>query len=472
MLLHHFAEVFATDESKNWTPGGYRIETLLISLIGLIALVFVADYLDPMAVKAAGTAVVAISPLWLPLFLAAFFWTTWIEYLRFQFLFRRKMVLLEIQLPPEVIKSPLAMELFLTALWNNGSETSFIQRIWKGQFRVVWTLEIASNEGQVSFYIHIPKDWRNIVESRLYGQFPEAKVTEAEDYTRKVNFNQDEYTWWGTEYQKSKAGAVPIRTYVDYALDKNPDTPEIQVDPLTNILEHFSSIGQGEYLWLQFVIKARKADEWYGFYKSTETKDSYKNGGRAEIAKMMKAAGERAKALVGEDPEKQAQAQARGLTLLTEVERRKVEAIERAMSKLLFECGIRSMYLCKKERFQLVNIGSLVRLFDPFRSGEYFNNINVTRGMSIFDYPWQDFMGIRRNILMKQILFYYRERAYFYVPYDQAPVFFNVEELASLWHFPNSLVNPPGLERVASKRAEAPANLPTAPAAPPVRLPM
>ncbi|HVV39215.1 MAG TPA: hypothetical protein VHD31_02715 [Candidatus Paceibacterota bacterium] len=468
MFLHDFAHVYATDESENWTPSGYRVETLLISFIGLMILICTAAYLDPMAIKAVGTATVAMSPVWIPLFLATVFWTTWIEYLRFQYLFRRKMVLLEVQLPPEVIKSPLAMELFLTALWNNGSETSFIQRIWKGQFRVIWTLEIASNEGKVSFYIHLPKDWRNIVEARLYGQFPEAKVTEAEDYTTKVHFNKEEYTWWGTEYKKSKAGAVPIKTYVDYALDKNPDTPEIQVDPLTNILEYMSSIGQGEYVWLQFIIKARKADEWYGFYKS---KDSYKEGGKKEIADMMAAAGERAKKLVGDDPEKQAQAQARGLTLLTEVERRKVEAIERAMSKLLFECGIRSMYIVKKERFQLVNIGSLVRLFDPFRSGEYFNNINVTRGMSIFDYPWQDFMNIRRNKIMDQIMFYYRERAYFYVPYDQSPEFFNVEELASLWHFPNSLVNPPGLERVASKRAEAPSNLPTGPAAPPLNLP-
>ena len=467
MFLHHFAETIATDESKNWTPSGYRIETLLISLAGLLILIFVAAAYDPTAIQAVGTAVVALSPGWLTLFLATFFWTTWIEYLRFGFLFKRKMVLLEIQLPPEIIKSPLAMELFLTALWNNGSETSFIQRIWKGQFRVVWTLEIASNEGRVGFYLHIPNDWRNITEARLYGQFPEAKVIEVEDYASRVPFNQEEYTWWGTEYKKYAAGAVPIKTYVDYALDKNTDTPEIQVDPLTHVLEHFSSIGPGEYLWIQFIIKARKADEWYGFYKS---KDSYKEGGKKEIEDMMKAAGERAKQLVGEDPEKQAQAQARGLTLLTEVERRRVEAIERAMTKLLFECGIRSMYLCKKERFQLVNIGSLVRLFDPFRSGGYFNNINVTRGMSIFDYPWQDFMSIRRNKIMKQILFYYRERAYFYVPYDQSPVFFNTEELATMWHFPNSFVNPPGLERVASKRAEAPANLPVGPAAPPVNL--
>jgi hypothetical protein len=34
------------------------------------------------------------------------------------------------------------MELVLVGLWNNGSETTFLQRIWKGQFRVVSTLEL------------------------------------------------------------------------------------------------------------------------------------------------------------------------------------------------------------------------------------------------------------------------------------------------------------------------------------------
>ena len=116
--------------------------------------------------------------------------------------------------------------------------------------------------------------------------------------------------------------------------------------------------------------------------------------------------------------------------------------------------------MCKKEKFQFVNIASLVRLFDPFKSND-LNSLNVARGLSIFDYPWQDFHDIRKSYIKRQTNFFYRSRAYFYVPYDQVPIFFTTEELATLWHFPNSKVQPPGLERVVSKRAEAPVNLPT-----------
>ncbi|HVV15497.1 MAG TPA: hypothetical protein VHD55_03815 [Candidatus Paceibacterota bacterium] len=458
MLFHEWSHKFGNDDSLKIGLAGYHIEALVVAPVAFVIFLVAALSVDPAAVKAAALATAAISPVWVPLFIVSFFWTSWIEYIRFQFWFSQEHILLEVQLPPEVEKSPLSMELFLTTLWNSGGESTFIARIWKGQFRPVWALEIASNEGRVSYYIHTRQSWRNVIEARLYGQYPEAKITLAEDYAAKVNFNLDDYDLWGTEYSKAQAGAVPIKTYVDYALDKNPDTPEIQVDPITNILEYFSHVGEGEYLWLQIIMKARKKDEWFGFYDYKH--DHYKDGGKAEIDKMVKVAGERAKKLVGEDPEKQAQAQARGLTLLTESERRRVEAIEKAMGKLTFECGMRGVYISKKGRFNPVNIGSLVRLFDPVRSNDY-NQINPTRGMAIFDYPWQDFHDIRKRYIKKQTYEFYKNRAYFYVPYDQVPVFMNTEELATLWHFPNSKTAPPGLERVASKRSEAPANLPT-----------
>ena len=457
MLFHHLAEEIATSTKKNYGLLGWHIEALVVAPIALILLVYAALTYDPTALRAVATGVALLSPIWLPAFLAVFFWTTWIDYIRFGFWFSQEMVLLEVTLPPEVEKSPLSMELFLTTLWNAGGESTLIARTWKGSFRPVWTLEIASNEGRVSYYIHLRKSWRNIVEARLYGQFPEAKIVETEDYTAKVPFNLEEYDLWGTEYAKSKPGALPIKTYIDYGLDKNTDTPEIQVDPIGNILEYFSHIGPGEYLWLQIIMKARKHDEWYGLYDYAH--DSYKLAGKQLLNDIMTGAAHRAQEVLKQSEIVEGKVNA----LLTDGEKQQIEAIERAMGKLTFECGMRSLYITRKGKFNGVNIGSLARLFDPYRSND-FNQINPTRGMSIFDYPWQDFHNIRHNYIREQLFFYYKNRAYFYVPYDQTPIFFNVEELASLWHFPNSKVNPPGLERVASKRAAAPVNLPTGPA--------
>lgn len=437
----------------------FGVEVALVAPVVFLGLVAFVVTKDPGASRAVFTALAATSPLWLPFFLLKYFWIYWMHYIRYKFWFAQETVLLEVQLPAEVSKNPKSMELFLTSMWNSGGEVTFIKRIWEGSFRPVWSIEIASNEGQVNFYIHLRKAFRSVVEARLYGQYPEAQVREVEDYTRHVPFNIKEYELWGAEFRKdpTKPEALPIKTYVDYGLDKDPDE-EFKIDPITNVLEYMATMGKGEYLWFQIIMKARKKDEWYGFYLKG---DAYKDGFQAGLKKIMKAAAERAGSLV-KDPQAKAQAEARGMTLMTSGEKLQVEAMERSIEKLLFECGIRVMYIAKKENFRPPTIGGIPRFFDPFRSNQY-NLLNPARWMAGLDYPWQDFRNIRRNGFKKKLFFLYQNRAYFYVPMDQAPIFLTVEELATLWHFPSSGVRTPGLNRVASKRSEAPPDLPELP---------
>ena len=445
---------------RKWIQG-WKVEPIVAMPVVFVFLVWVVYSADPVALEAQLAFMVALSPLWLPIALLTMFWHQWMHYIRFRFWFSpvNTPVVLEITLPPEVEKSPLAMEIFLVSLHQGGGETTFLHRVWRGQLRMVSALEIASNHGQVRYYIHTRAGWRNILESRLYGQFPEAQVREVEDYTRDIPTNLEGYSLWGTEYEKGEADALPIKTYQEFGLDKNTDTPEVQTDPISQMLELMGSIGPDEHLWLQFVIRARKKDEWYGFYLNS---DRYVDGAKKLIADITRGAVDRATELVGDDAEKK-KVGARGATLMSEMERRKVESIERSMSKLLFEVGIRAIYVAKNNAFKGVNISNVVTLFAPYRGvGKQTNSLSVTRGQSIFDYPWQDFNGIRENIIRRNLIFHYKHRAYFGVPYDQVPVFMTTEELATLWHFPSSAIRTPALNRVPAKVSEAPLNLPTA----------
>jgi len=427
--------------------------------VTLLLLLLVAAGIDPGAIEGTFMMVVVLSPVWLPLYLGQFFWTTWIHYIRFANWFSIEKVLIEIQLPPEVVKSPAAMELFLGAMWNAGGEPTFIARLWHGKFRPVWSLEIASTEGQVRFYIHLPAGFKDVLEARLYGQYPEAQVRVVDDYVGRIPFNLEEYDLWGLEYDKSEPEALPIRTYVDYALDKNTDTPEIQVDPITSLVEFFGSIGPGEHLWLQIIMRARKKDEWYGFYLSG---DHYKDQAAAGIKKITEGAIKRAQGLTTDEAE-QKKVGSRGAMLLTGGEKEQVEAIERMLTKNLFECGLRGLYVARKDKFRGINIPHLVQLFTPYLYPE-FGRLGpgpVSRGLAIFDYPWQDWNGIRASKIKKNLFFFYKHRAYHYVPYDQVPVFLTTEELATIWHFPSSVVKSPSLERVGARVSEGPSNLPT-----------
>lgn len=452
--------VWTNDGSKhfaNWISS-WGVEPIAVMPVALVLLIYAAAVTDPNTVSSVLAVLVVASPVWLPLFLFAFFWVSWIDYIRYLSWFSTEFIVLEIQLPQEVTKSPLAMEIFLTSLHNAGGETTFIARIWKGTFRPIWSLEIASNEGRIGFYIHLRKAWKNIIEARLYGQYPEAKVIEVSDYTARVPFNLEAYDIFGAEYKKDSPQALPLKTYIDYGLDKNPDTPEIQTDPMSNTLELLSQIGPGEHFWMQILMRARKKDEWYGFYFSQE---KYKEEAKAAITNIIKKAAGRTAELVSDDAAKKNVA-ARGIGLLSEMERNKLNAIERWLTKLVFECGVRVVYLAKREQHVGVNNGSVIRFFDAYKFPE-FNSLGATRGTTYFDYPWQDFNHIRANVEKHNIFTRYKQRAYFYVPYDQVPVMLSTEELATIWHLPSSAVQTPGLNRISSRRAEAPPNLPTLP---------
>ncbi len=457
MLLHDQAH-----KTQVWmSPNGWKLSPPIFMTLLLLILVVIAAVFDPATISSTIAMTVAFSPIWLPFFLGTILLITWVHYIRYRFWFGRELSILEIQLPAEVSKSPLAVELFLSSIYNTGSETTFLNRLWRGGFRPIWSLEIASNEGQISFYIHGMKVWMPAVEARIYGQFPEAKIFEVDDYVSKVNFNLEEYDLWGGEYMKNDPQAQPFKTYVDFELDKNTDTPEIKVDPITNILEVMNNMGKDQYLWMQIILKAHSGAgfDWYGFYENVDT---YVEDGRAKIQAIMQGAGKRSKAVQAELKEDGANAGSPTMSL-TEGERDIIKGIEHSFTKNVFEVGLRILYIAKKEKFHGINGAFLFRIFQVFKSNLNGIGGKPGRGMIQFDYPWEDFRSIRENFIKRLMHFHYKYRAYFYVPYDQVPSMMTTEEIATLWHFPTSDVKTPGLNRVPSKSAGAPSNLPTLP---------
>lgn len=449
MLLHEEAH-----DIQAWF-GGFKIDATVVAVPLLLILTWFAYVWDRPTVPATVAMLVALSPIWLPFFLGTILLITWVHYIRYRFWFNREMTLLEIQLPAEVTKSPQGIEIFLSSIYNTGSETTFLNRLWKGGFRPIWSLEMASNEGQISFYIHCMKVWMHAVEGRIYGQYPEAKVMEVDDYVTKVPFNLDDYELWGSEYMKTGAAdAIPFKTYVDFSLDKDTDTPETKTDPMVNIWEVMNLMGKDEYLWMQIIIRGHAKQDWYGF---PESKDSFVEKGKAHVRKIMVDAAQRAGQVLKDSDIVDGKMNA----LLTDGEKNIIEGIHNTFNKNIFDTGMRIVYIAKKEKFKGITGAFLYRGFQVFKNEG--SGIIGRRGMIRFDYPWEDFMGIRERHIKRLLHFHYKYRAYFNVPYDQVPTFMSTEELATLWHFPWSSTKTPGLNRVPSKSSEAPTNLPILP---------
>lgn len=401
----------------------------------------------------------SLAPIWVPIMLIIVAWHMWVKYLRVSYLASLEWSMLEIRIPRDVFKSPEAMEIALVnAFHQGGGMGNWYQKYWQGRVHMWFSLEIVSLEGKVYFFIRTPKTFRSLVESQIYAQYPQAEISEVSDYTGRVPHSKiGEWSMFGSEFKLTKPDPYPIKTYVDYGLDKASSSldPEQQIDPITQMLEFMGSIGKGEQIWFQILIKVHtsryhKPGTWF------ETRD-WKDLAKEEIQKVIKSG-----LMVTDD------AAARTTLNLTKGQQEVIAAIERNVNKQGFDCGMRVIYLAEKDRFNPINITGVLSMVKQYNSPSLngFAPANATG----FDYPWQDPKGRRTQALKLEMYNAYRERSFFYPPHHskkvankkvhRKPFVLSSEELATVFHFPGRVAETPSFKRIDSKKVEPPVNLP------------
>ncbi len=387
--------------------------------------------------------------------LATFIYKKWVDYVQEKFNSNLKYVLLRIYPPKEVTKTPAAMELFLNAIYQTGGESNNYDKKWLGKQRAVFSLEIASNGGEVGFYIRTRAMLRREIETQIYAQYPGIEVVEVSDYTDEIDMASGGYTMLGVEYQLTKPDPWPIKTYVDYGLDKVSEEEE-KIDPITPTIEFLGSLKPGENAWIQIIVKAHK-------------KEDKKEGTFFDVTDNWQ---DEAKELIEEIRKKSEREDSDGKVSFanpTEGQKDQIYAIERSISKPGFDCGIRAIYVAEKDAFDGATIGAMIGTFKQYNSGN-LNGFRPQNG-SRTDYPWQNWFGAIPR-MEAQMFEDYKERKFFNttfiatnffgLPYkkDRIKFVLNSEELATIFHFPGTVAGTPSLNRVSSRKGEAPANLP------------
>ncbi len=387
-------------------------------------------------------------PIWLPVFLVYILWHKWLKYVRTKFANKQNHKLLEIKLPNEIKKTPLAMELFLTHLNQTGGEGNWYAKYILGKSRAEFSLEIVSFEGQVKFFIYTREIWKDLIEAQIYAQYPDVEITEVPNYTSFIKFDPKVLSSWGTEFKLTKEDFYPIKTYIDYDMEAKGVKEEEKIDPITPIIEFLGSIGKGQQIWLQIIIKAHKSERrkkltWAERWKDKIWSDTenWRDQSKDAIKELIE---EATKTEEGTMPR-----------MMTKGEGNVIAAIERSTSKLSFDCNIRGMYFAEKDEFKPINIPSLVGTFKQFNSNELngFKSTNVVD----YGYPWSDFRKIRQNRNTIKMFNEYKRRSF---SDDYAPFVLNTEELATVFHFPGGVSSTPTFARLLSKKAEAPFNIP------------
>lgn len=399
-----------------------------------------------------------LAPIILPFALGGVCWDVFVNYKKKAFFAKQKYVLIEIRVPKDVTKTPVAMELFLNTVWQTAGETTWYDRNFLGKTRPWFSLEIVSIDGFLHFYIWSRESFSRHIQAQIYAQFPGAEVFEVPDYARGVEFNPNEVAFFGLEYALKKPDPYPIKTYVDYGLDQTMTKEEMKVDPLSQVLEFFGQIKKGEQMWLQIICRAHKKEDpdsssriWWKPQTWNATKDNWADEATKIIKKIKSDNTPKFKDPVsGKEQD--------GFPNLTKGQMEVISAVERSVSKPGFDVGIRSIYMGDVDVFHGPSIPLLVSLLKPFNSGNL--NAFIPKNTTSFDYPWQDWKNIRANKLKRELLFAFKKRSYFYPPAKEKHMVLNSEELASIFHFPGTVVGTPTLQRLMSKKAEPPSNLP------------
>ncbi|MFA6314909.1 MAG: hypothetical protein WC648_00885 [Candidatus Paceibacterota bacterium] len=404
--------------------------------------------------------IITVSPVVLVVFLALTFWELWIDYIRSANFFSIKYTVLELTLPKETFKSPAAMEVVLNSL-HNTADGGWFARFWKGETRPWYSLELISVEGRVKFFIWTEDRRKNGVLSALYSQYPGIEIKEAPDYSRSVEYDPKTQKVFAAEFEftkkdKDNGQAYPIKTYVDYGLDKDPKE-EFKVDPLLPLIEWLGSVGPNQQVWFQFVVRAHKGEARKPGHLF-KTYDPWKDMAQKEIDHILLIK-DRITKVAGEVNPDTGYAR---IPTISKPEQDIVEAIGRSISKLAFDVGIRAIYIAQKEFFDKpFGIGGIIGNMKQFNA-EHLNGFkpNGDKWHSRLDEPWKDYKNYRQNRFSKLAIMAYRRRSFFYTPFPSKYLTLNTEELATIYHFPGQVSQTPTLDRVPSKKAQAPANLP------------
>jgi hypothetical protein len=401
-----------------------------------------------------------LSPIILPLVLIYIAVLLWVRYTQLKYISKQKPVLLEIKIPKDIQKSPLAMEIIFGVMQQSGAAT-YTEAYIDGKTSAWFSLELVSIGGQVHFFIWASeKKFKTLLEAQIYAQYPTVEIYEVppeKDYVRNFEYDQSKNFVWGLQFALTKDDVYPIKTYVDYSMDKD-QKEEYRIDPMTAVLEFLGSASKGNQIWMQILIKKHGKEGWKEH--RLREKSDWKQTAIDEIADIKKKATPESK---GDFP---------GFPNMTKGQTESIAAIERSQSKIPFDTCIRGFYLAEDMKyFNAAYISGLIGSNKQYSSNS-LNGFKLKTKTDVGDnfkdwttlFPFLNKFREGKMQKYKHEMFNaYKLRSFFYPPYQnyrQNSFILNTEELATIFHFPGNVSATPTLAKIASKKSEPPTNLP------------
>lgn len=383
----------------------------------------------------------------------------------------RRFILLAIDVPRLNEQSPKAVENIFTSLHGAlpGRNNKW-QTWWLGKTPDYFSVELVSIEGYAQFLVYTQIEYRDMVEAAFYSQYPDAEITQVEDYVygqngefKDIKFPNSEYTLYGCEFVFVRPNAYPIRLHLEFEHSLSQEFK----DPMAALLETMNKIGPGEQFWFQWVITPEYDEDW----QTASNKEAMRIAGKKIEASeniVDKAVG----ALVGlidafgvaafpfynqGEESKELERELPSLMLhLTPAEQKQIEGIQLKADRHGFWSKFRYIYIAKKD------VASKAKGLAPISGAmKQFSSLNMN-ALKPHKYTktWGlDYLFVEQRVARRQnnLIRAFQERAR---TAGSHGIILNTEEMATLYHFPTEVVKAPLVSRTLSKRGSAPVSLP------------
>ena len=368
--------------------------------------------------------------IWIPL-VALFAYLTYLNYKKANRLkvLNVDSVLLMLEIPRTNDKKELAAEQLFASLHGILRDKNELRA--SGGVQEHLSFEIVSTQGQIRFYVWVPKILQSFVEGQIYSQYPTVQIFKMnEDY---VDNRRKHELVYSAELTLNENEALPIKTFENF-----------EVDPLAGITGTLAKLDpdHNEELWIQILTRPI-ADDWH---KNTTDKwiSKIKAGKKTSLLNtlfgvdidfswMVQVLG-----ALWAPPTGGVNSDGKPVTVeISERDKTRIAKAEEKATKLGYEVKIRLAYLGSDEISAKLNMQALIGTFKQYNS----TNLNGFKMLgSTFEPEALDAYKLRQ--------------------FTDNGFILNISELASVYHLPHTSVETPNIVWANTKTAEPPAKLP------------
>jgi hypothetical protein len=315
-----------------------------------------------------------------------------------------------------------AMEQLLTTLSNIREKKSIIGHFLYNEPYIALEIAKPSGSEEISFYMAIPKKFRDNIEKQVHSYFPHASIEKVSDYSI---FSPGSFTAAATLGLK-KSYALPVLTYEN-----------IDIDPLNEISNALSKLStEQEGAAIQIVLRTagknwRKLGQGiaHKMQQGKQLKDAHSNSMAIELGKGMVQ-------VIQNKPSEQVLA--KNPVQLTPEEQELVKKIEAKSGKAGFKVNVRLVASAMSEQRAEEILAHMENAFAQFENHEVNNFI------------------VKKRIKEKKISFDYIFRNFD----EENSIILSTEEIASIFHFPISTTETPKIKWLKAGAAPPPLNIP------------